>query len=216
MKAKYLYVSGAPPLSSSLVVPGHPPVFVYRFSLLKNMTRLLQDPELMKGALFGYHEKTDENGNRLYDEMNTGDFWKLGDQYVRDRVSRLGLDDGLPHYLCPVLLFADGTICDRLGRVPAHPILVSLGMICGLISRSPRAWFLQGLVPTYPKSPKEADEDKQCVGTKHLHAPFYQDCLKSILQELKELDQKQDDIKMFIHGKGYVYIHFKLADVVHA
>ena len=50
--------------------------------------------------------------------MNSGDFWKLGDEYVAKRVNDLDPSlcvDGLPHFLCPVILFIDSTLVDCIG-----------------------------------------------------------------------------------------------------
>ena len=73
----------------------------------------------MMDSLWGYNELIDSvSGDRLYSEMNSGDFWKLGDDYVLKQVNDLDPSlyvDGLPHFLCPVILFVDSTLVDRIG-----------------------------------------------------------------------------------------------------
>jgi hypothetical protein len=100
MIKKYVHVSGGPPRSEIVRVPDHAPMHVYHFNFLKQVSRLLSDPDLMKDSLWGYNPQVcPDSGERVYAEMNTGDFWKLGKDYVANRVSRLDLSllDGLPH-----------------------------------------------------------------------------------------------------------------------
>jgi len=76
----------------------------------------------------------------------------------------MGVESGtLPddHYIAPVILFDDSTLLDTLGRLTAHPILVSLGNICGRKRHSHTAWFLLGLIPPYPKTSEEREREIQ-------------------------------------------------------
>jgi hypothetical protein len=72
----------------------------------------------MSDALWNYNPQLHrETGKRVYVEMNTGAFWKLGDAYVANQVNSLdpSLLDGLDHRFCPLILFIDGTLVDRIG-----------------------------------------------------------------------------------------------------
>ena len=93
--------------------------------------------------------------------MNTGDFWKLGDDYVAKQVNDLdpSLLDGLPHFLCLVILFVDSTLVDRFGRLKVEPVLCSLGNICGSKRSSASSWFILGFIPSNPKSSQELQAD---------------------------------------------------------
>jgi hypothetical protein len=120
MTLKYQLVSGGPPTSEIVSVPGYAAIHVYCFNfLLKQAHRLLLDEHLMKDSLWGYNEQNHAvSGKRVYAEMNSGDFWKLGKDYVGNRVNALDLSlrgDGLPHCFCPVILFIDGTLVNRIG-----------------------------------------------------------------------------------------------------
>jgi hypothetical protein len=118
MIRKYIHVSGGPPTSEVVCVPDHAPMHVYRFDFLKQVTRVLSNPELMENSLWGYNPQVhSDTGERVYAEMNMGDFWKLGEEYVESRVSRLGPTelDELPHRFCPVIIFIDSTLVDRIG-----------------------------------------------------------------------------------------------------
>jgi hypothetical protein len=83
MTKKYAHHSGGPPISDIVRVPNYAPVHVYRFDFIKQVERLLSDPNLMSDALWNYNPQLHrETGERVYAEMDTGDFWKLGDAYV--------------------------------------------------------------------------------------------------------------------------------------
>ena len=68
----------------------------------------------MKDSLWGYNKWIHQvSGEWLYAEMNSRDFWKLGKEYVAKWVNDPDPSlhgDGLPHYLCPVILFIDSTL----------------------------------------------------------------------------------------------------------
>ena len=83
MLTKYQHVSGGSLISETVSAPGYAPVDVYHFDFLKQASHLLLDEHLMKDSLWGYNEWTDPvSGEQLYAEINSGDFWKLGKEYV--------------------------------------------------------------------------------------------------------------------------------------
>ena len=94
--------------------------------------------------------------------MNSGDFWKLGDEYVAKQVNDLDLSlpvDGLPHFLCPVILFIDSTLANHIGQLKVEPVLCSIGNICGSKRSSALSWFNLGFIPPNPKSSQELQAD---------------------------------------------------------
>ena len=94
---------------------------VYHFDFIKQVEHLLSDPNLISDALWNYNPQLhQETGERVYAEMNTGDFWKHGDDYVANRVMSLDPSlraDDLPHRFCPVILFIDSTLIDRIRQL---------------------------------------------------------------------------------------------------
>ena len=83
MLRKYQHVSGGLPIRETVSVPGYAAIDVYHFNFLEQVRRLLLDEHLMMDSLWGYNKLIDPvSGDRLYSEMNSGDFWKLGDDYV--------------------------------------------------------------------------------------------------------------------------------------
>jgi hypothetical protein len=171
----------------------------------------------MQESLWVFNPKRDATGQRVYSELNTGDFWCLGDNYVRERVRGLPPDvysDRLDHFLSPVILFIDGTLADRLGRLKVEPVLCSIGNINGKQRGSADAWFILGFIPPYPKSSKEAEADSNKKETKHLKAKYYHECISSILQDLLVTDNNVLGHKVFVPGYGYRYVHFKLSLII--
>jgi hypothetical protein len=127
MIKKYVHVSGGPPRSEVVIVPGYSPVHVYRFDFLKQVTHLLSNESLMCDSLWRYNACVDyDSGDKLYGEMNTGNFWKLGGDYVQNRVNALAVHDGLQHYFCPIILFIDATLVDRIDHLKVEPVLCSM------------------------------------------------------------------------------------------
>ena len=146
--------------------------------------------------------------------MNSSDFWKLGDEYVVKQVNALDLSlhvDGLPHFLCPVILFIDSALVDCIGLLKIEPVLCSIGNICGSKRSATSSWFILGFISTNPKSSQELQADGKSQGRKHAHSYYYHSCVKSIVvQDLLSVDQNVSGHKMCLHGHGYMHLHFKL------
>lgn len=215
MMKKYGYVSGGPPINEIVRVLGCSPVHVYRFDFLLQATRLFSDPVLMNDSLWGYNPLVHPvTGERVYREMNTGDMWKLGDEYVQSRVSSLDPSDGLPHKYCPVILFIDSTLVDRIGRLKVEPVLCSFGNICGSKRSAASSWFILGFIPPNTKSSQEVQADRKSVKSKYSHSRYYHACVKSILQDLLAADQNGQGHKMWVPSQGYMWLHFKLSLII--
>ena len=216
LHAKYANICGGPPISEVVMVPGYQPMHVYRFDFLEQAKRLLADEDLMHNSLWDYDAKLNDKGDRVYSEMNTGDFWKLGCAYVRMRASLPTADKSHRHVFIPVILFIDATLADNLGRLTAEPVLCSIGNICGVKRRDPSSWFILGFIPPYPKSQMEASADRCKADTKYLQAKYYHDCLRSILQDLLAADNNVDGHLMSVASSSIksVRAHFKLSLVI--
>ena len=68
--------AGGSPIQSTIYIEGFPPTHVYRFSFLKNVQRLLSDPDIMENALWRYNDTSAQDGVKTYGELNTADWWK--------------------------------------------------------------------------------------------------------------------------------------------
>jgi hypothetical protein len=115
MHAKYANVSGGPPISEIVCVSGYQPMHVYCFNFIQQAHCLFSDIELMNGSLWQYECIRSASGERLYSELNTGDFWKLGVDYIDQHASLPTADNVFPHLFCPIILFIDATLANRIG-----------------------------------------------------------------------------------------------------
>jgi hypothetical protein len=140
---------------------------VYCFDFLKQAQRLYLNKDVMNDSLCEYDPKVNDTGERLYSEMNTGDFWKLGVDYVSQRARLSTADQFLPHRFCPVILFIDSTLADRIGQLKVEPVLCSFGNICGKKQRLASSWSILGFIPPYPKSSIEVHADHSKVDSQH-------------------------------------------------
>ena len=140
---------------------------VYCFNFLCQSKRLYLNKELMAKSLWHYDPKVTHSGDRLYSEMNTGDFWKLGVEYISKCAILPSADKSLSHCFCPVILFIDSMLPNRIGQLKVEPVLCSFGNICGDKRRLATSWFILGFIPPYPKSSIEVAADRSKVDSKH-------------------------------------------------
>ena len=75
---------------------------------------------------YEYHEVTDADGDRVYSELNTANWWKRSQEMLQTRA-------GEDSYLLPIILYLDGTQLDVTGKLSAKPVCVSLGNFSGKI-----------------------------------------------------------------------------------
>ena len=190
MKKKYSLEAGSPPVRGTVNVEGpFPPMHVYRFSLLHEVKRLLQDPDNLKGAMWKYQETRDATtGERVYGKLNSGDWWKNAQASLDKDLRDLGRDKPKgSHYICPIIGFDDATLCDNIGRLMAQPFLATIGNLNDELRRRVDSWFILGMIPPYPKSSKERESDHRSKLMQEEYIHFYHSCLDVILTELKEL-----------------------------
>jgi hypothetical protein len=211
MHSKYANVCGGPPLSQIVRVPGYQPMHVYRFDFLQQAKRLYLDKDVMKESLWHYDPKVSATGERVYSEMNTGGFWKLGVDYVAERARLPIADKSLEHHFCPMILFIDSTLVDRIGRLKVEPVLCSLGNICGEKRRLASSSFILGFIPPYPKSSIEVAANHSKLDSKHDQIAYYHQCLRSILQDLLSADKNEHGHDLYVHGLGKICAHFKFS-----
>ena len=143
---------------------------------------VLQCIQLLLGHLpFGEHTVYspirifDTNGHRIYNEINTGDWW----WDTQDRVPEGGT-------LVPLLFGSDKThLTNFSGDKAAWPLYMTLGNINKDIRRqsSKRAWVLVALLPVPPKKP----------GSGEIHMTWHT-AINKVLEPIKDVD---------LDGPGY-------------
>ena len=75
---------------------------------------------------YEYHVLTDANGDRVFSELSTGNWWLRSQEMLQTRA-------GEDSYLLPIILYLDGTQLDVTGKLSAKPVCVSLGNFSGKI-----------------------------------------------------------------------------------
>ena len=201
--------AGGLALHSSFTIENFPPTHIYRNQFMKHALIKYGDSNLMEGGLYRYNGESD-----VFSELNTGNWWKNAEINIAER---MGIKSGiLPknHYIAPVILFDDSTLLDNLGRLTAHPILVSFGNICGVKRRSHTAWFLLGLIPPYPKTSEERERDSNKKATRHNYNLYYHNCLRVLLQDFALEAEKIDGTNVHVCGMGEVFLHFELCFII--
>jgi hypothetical protein len=146
--------------------------------------------------------------------MNTGDFWKLGVEYVSKRARLHTADQSLTHRFCPVVLFIDSTLANRIGRLKVEPVLCSFSNICGDKRRLATSWFILGFIPPYPKSSIKVVANCSKVDSKHDQKEYYHQCLRGILQDLLRVDKNEHGHELYVDAYGMIHAHFKLSLVI--
>src|SRR5438874_1121092 len=110
----------------------------YYQPIIHGIKVLLLQPEINKEFMFQYQDNnTYDNNNRIYGEQFESDWWKITEK-------------GIPidNKLLSIIIYADSTTCDHLGKTSEHPIYISLGNIPSwLLRNKSHAKVLVGYLP---------------------------------------------------------------------
>jgi hypothetical protein len=96
----------------------------------------------------------------------------------------------------------------------AQPVLLTVGNISDTLRRQVDAWFILGMVPSYPKSSKERESDRKAKLTPKWYMEFYHSCLGEILTKVKELSAQKEGVPVSIPDLGIVNLHLRLCMVI--
>ena len=93
------------------------------------IAELMQEQELLKyqdGIATQFEEKLNIDGDRIFSELNSANWWKKSERELRERC-------GEESFLLPIILYLDATQLDVTGKNSAKPVCVTLGNFCGKI-----------------------------------------------------------------------------------
>ena len=130
------------PTSISASISHLPKFAVQYFSFLDNVKALCRNANIMENSVRRYDSESD-----VYGEINTWAWWMNAETELFEILETCGIHNTSNHYICPVILFIDGTFCDRNGRLNTEPVLCSIGKISLHNRKQPWLWFFQGLLP---------------------------------------------------------------------
>ena len=135
-----------------------------------------------------------------------------------ERLDSCGIYNTPDHFICPVILFIDGTFCERNGRLNAEPVLCSIENIAQHNRKQPWSWFFLGLLPMKQMSSAERNSMKHGRGLRASSLEQYHQCLLQILEELINLQEEDREgglgSSVFVHNKGYVNLHFEVCFII--
>lgn len=181
------------------------------FPFIENIKWLLKEKDLMEDSIWNYNSSTTN-----YAEMNTGYWWKNAEE--RMRLKTVNAHHDLEHVLIPVIPFIDKTHCSNKGTLNAEPVLISIGNIPLKNRKKHKSWFNLGFIPTKLISGPEKQELKKGTGTRSTITKLYHDALNELFRELLDIQWNDEinhqGIKLYVHGKGFVYAHFELAMII--
>ena len=118
------------------MVDSSPKVTIQSFPFLMNVQNLLKNNDIMENSIWRCDPSSAD-----YNELNTGQWWANAELNIINQIHQSGIQNTESHYLCTVILFIDGTHCDRNGRLNAEPVLCSIGNICLSQRNNSKSWF---------------------------------------------------------------------------
>jgi hypothetical protein len=104
----------------------------------------LSKKNLLQNARWYYQEKVNSEGDRIYEHLNTGLWWKKTEEKVREAHGDVGL--------VPIILYLDGTWLSKNGRHNAKPISMSLGNFDKAVYNQDASKRVIGYMPPLPAS----------------------------------------------------------------
>ena len=96
---------------------------------------LLLQSEINKEFIFQY-QNDDTPVTRTYGEQFKSDWWNITEKNIP-----------IDNRLLSIIIYADSTTCDHLGKTSEHPIYISLGNILNWQRNKPNAKVLVGYLP---------------------------------------------------------------------
>ena len=174
----------------------------YYQPIIHGIKVLLLQPEINKEFMFQYQDNnTYDNNNRIYGEQFESDWWKITEK-------------GIPidNKLLSIIIYADSTTCDHLGKTSEHPIYISLGNIPSWLRNKSHAKVLVGYLP---KLKAKDNTTKNSESFRKLQRQVFQRCLRILLSPILN----QTDMHFVVKDEVYAFtpkISVILADMAEA
>ncbi|GBC24765.2 hypothetical protein GLOIN_2v1879550 [Rhizophagus irregularis DAOM 181602=DAOM 197198] len=134
--------------------------FLYYQNLIQCIKNILAIPDITQNFALSY-ENFEYNGESIYDEQNTGKWWKI-------------TQESLPtsSKLLSIILYSDATTTDTLGKSQLHPIYITLGNIPIWRRNKQDAKQLLGYLPILEAANKDLVCDTFYKSLRHLLEPI--------------------------------------------
>ena len=132
---------------------------------------LLLQPEINKEFIFQYQDNnTYDNDNKTYGEQFESNWWNITEKNIP-----------IDNRLLSIIIYADGTTCDHLGKTSEHPIYISLGNISAWQRNKPNSKVLVGY---FLKLKAKDNTTKNSEFFRKLQRQAFQRCLRVLLSPI--------------------------------
>ena len=171
----------------------------YYQPIIHGIKVLLLQSDINKEFVFKY--QNNNSSIRTYGEQFESDWWNITEKNIP-----------IDNQLLSIIIYADSTTCDHLGKTSEHPIYISLGNIPNWQRNKPDAKVLVGYLP---KLKAKDNTTKNSEAFQKLQRQVFQRCLRILLSPI----MNQTDMYFVVKNEIHVFtpkISVILADMVEA
>lgn len=134
--------------------------------IINGIKTLLLQPDINKEFVFQYETNT----VKTYGEQYESEWWRITEK-----------DIPIDNHLLSIIIYADSTTCDHLGKTSEHPIYVSLGNIPSWLRNKPHSKVLVGYLP---KLKAKDNTTRNSKSFRKLQRQVFQRCLRILLSPI--------------------------------
>src|SRR5579859_3304396 len=170
----------------------------YYQPIIHGIKVLLLQPNINKEFIFRYQENT---SIRTYGEQFESEWWKITEKNI-----------SIDNNLLSIIIYANATTCDHLGKTSEHPIYISLGNIPSWLRNKPDAKILVGYLLKIKAKDNMTRNFKEF---QKLQRQVFQRCLRILLSPILN----QTDMYFVINNEIHSFtpkISVILADMAEA
>lgn len=169
----------------------------YYQPIIHGIKVLLLQPDINKEFVLKYQN----NSNKTYGEQFESEWWNITEKNI-----------DIDNQLLSIIIYADSTTCDHLGKTSEHPIYISLGNIPNWQRNKPNAKVLVGYLP---KLKAKDNTTKNSELFRQLQRQVFQRCLQILLSPILN----QNDMNFVVKNEIYAFtpkISVIIADMAEA
>ena len=141
-------------------------LFYYQL-IIHGIKVLLLQTDINEEFVFKYRKN---NTNRIYGEQFESEWWNVTEKNI-----------SVDNQLLSIIIYADSTTCDHLGKTSEHPIYISLGNIPNWQRNKPNS---KVLVSYLPKLKAKDNVTKNSESFRKLQRQVFQRCLRILLSPI--------------------------------
>ena len=170
----------------------------YYQPIINGIKTLLFQPDINEKFVFRYQSNASV---KTYDEQFGSNWWNITEKEIH-----------IDNNLLSIIIYADATTCDHLGKTSEHPIYISLGNIPSWLRNKSHAKVLVGYLP---KLKAKDNTTRNSKSLRKLQRQVFQRCLNILLSPILN----QSDMYFVVKNEIHAFtpkISVILADMVEA